>query len=59
MIELRNSHAYDDAVKILKDLHDLAVHQQRADEFRTRLAAICQQYPTLRGFHSRLKTAGL
>lgn len=59
LVEQRNSHAYDDAVKILKDLQALAVHQRRTNEFQTRLATICQQYPTLRGFHTRLKDAGL
>lgn len=59
LIDQRRGDAYDEAVHILKDLHDLAVHQQRMDDFQTRLTAIRQQFPTLRGFHARLKDAGL
>ena len=54
LIEQRQARTYDQAVALLVDLHALAVHQDRLPEFREQLAVIRSQYPTLRGFHSRL-----
>lgn len=59
LIDQRRADTYDEAVNILKDLRDLAAHQQRMTEFQDRLTVLRSQYPTLRGLRSRLKEAGL
>lgn len=59
LIQQKKSSAYDEAVSILKDLRDLAAHQNRSSEFQVKMNAIKAQYPTLRGLHSRMKSAGL
>jgi len=59
LIDQKRANTYDEAVSILKDLRDLATHQQRLTEFQDRLTAIRSQYPTLRGLQNRLKEAGL
>ena len=59
LIAQKRVNTYEEAVSILKDLYDLAVHQQRLAEFQEKLAAIRSQYPTLQGLHRRLKEARL
>ena len=59
LIAQKRANTYEEAVSILKDLHDLAAHQQRLAEFQEKLAAIRSQYPTLQGLHRRLKEARL
>jgi len=59
LINQKNANSYQEAVNILKDLHDLAVFQQRLSEFQDKMAAIRRQYPTLHGLHRRLKEARL
>jgi hypothetical protein len=59
LIDQKRANTYAEAVSILTDLHDLAVHQQRLSEFHNQLAAIIDQYPTLHGLHKRLKDARL
>jgi len=49
----------NEAVTILKDLHDLAVQQQRLPEFDHKVRGIQERNPTLRGLHERLQRAGL
>jgi hypothetical protein len=59
LIAQKQASTYEEAVSILKDLRDLAAHQQRLAEFQEKLAAIRSQYPTLQGLHRRLKEARL
>jgi hypothetical protein len=59
LIEQKKANTYDEAVRILKDLHDLALHQQRLPDFNDRLAVLLSRYPTLQGLHKRLKAAQL
>ncbi len=59
LIEQKQASAYDSAVAILKDLQELAMLQERLSEFQAKVAILRAQYPTLRGFHSRLKEAGI
>jgi hypothetical protein len=55
LIERKKASTYDEVLNILKDLRDLAVHQQRMTEFQDKLAAIRSQYPTSQGLNRRLK----
>ncbi len=59
LIEQKKANTYDEALNLLKDLRDLAVHQQRMTEFQDKLAAIRSQYPTSQGLNRRLKEARL
>lgn len=59
LIAQKRANTYEETVSILKDLRDLAVHQQRLTEFQEKLAAIRSQYPTLQGLNRRLKEARL
>ncbi len=59
LIEQKRANTYDEALTILKDLRDLAVHQQHVAEFQDKLAAIRSQYPTSQGLNRRLKEARL
>ncbi len=59
LIAQKRAKAYDNAVNILKDLHDLAKHQGRSAEFRERMVAIKNEHPTLRGLHRRMEKARL
>ena len=59
LIEQKKASTYDEALTILKDLRDLAVHQQRVTEFQDKLTIIRSQYPTSQGLNRRLKEARL
>lgn len=59
LIAQKKANTYEEAVNILKDLRDLAVHQQRLAEFQEKLAVIRSQHPTLQGLHRRLQEARL
>ncbi len=57
LIEQKKASTYDEALTILKDLRDLAVHQQRMTEFQDKLAVIQSQYPSSQALNRRLKEA--
>ncbi len=59
LIEQKKASTYDETLTILKDLRDLAVHQQRTAEFQEKLAVIRSQYPNSQGLNRRLKEARL
>ncbi len=59
LVERRNPQSYDEAVNILKDLRELARYQNRLSEFQKKMMELQERYPTLRGLHSRMKTAKL
>jgi hypothetical protein len=50
---------YDEAISILKDLSDLALHKERREEFMRRVQTILGKYPRLSGLQSRIKHAKL
>ena len=50
---------YDEAIGILKDLSDLALHKERREEFMRRVQTILGKYPRLSGLQSRIKNAKL
>ncbi|MFC1960985.1 hypothetical protein ACFLYO_09770 [Chloroflexota bacterium] len=59
LIGQKKTSAYDEAVRILKDLRSLAEHRGRLTEFQDKMIDIQDQYPTLRGLHRRMCDAGL
>ena len=59
LIEQKKASTYDEVLIILKDLRDLAVHQQRMREFEDKLTIIRSHYPTSQGLNRRLKEARL
>lgn len=59
LIKQKNVNAYDEAVKQLVGLRELAEHEKRLPAFMARVAGIQQQFPTLSGLKSRLKEAKL
>lgn len=58
LIEQKRANTYDEAVKILIDLRDLADERGELSEFQAKIRDIYKAYPTLRGLHSRLEKAG-
>lgn len=59
LIALKNAKAYDEAILYLIDLQALAKREQKLTEFTQRVTELRDRYPTLRGFHDRLKRAKL
>lgn len=59
LIEERKTKSYDEAIKLLIDLRDLADYQQKRPAFNQRMADLKKNYKTLNGFLSRLKDAKL
>lgn len=59
LISQKKVKAYDEAVKILKELRELAEHRNELPAFKERSKAIKVQYPTLSGLHSRMDRAGV
>ena len=50
---------YDEAVGILKNLRDLALHKEREAEFMRRVEAIREKHPRLSGLRRRIEDAKL
>jgi len=59
LIEQKRAKPYDEAVTILKDLRDLAAQRGELTSFQAKMHDIQETYPTLRGLHKRLQSAGL
>ncbi|NEO83981.1 MAG: hypothetical protein F6J87_06940 [Spirulina sp. SIO3F2] len=59
LVARKNVKAYDEAVIHLTDLQALAQREQTVMEFNVRVTELRDRYPTLRGFHDRLKRAKL
>ncbi|HEY0605303.1 MAG TPA: hypothetical protein VGD58_20450 [Herpetosiphonaceae bacterium] len=59
LIEEKQIKSYDEAIKLLKDLSELAAHQGKLTEFNARVRAIAAQYRTRPGLISRLQSARL
>jgi hypothetical protein len=49
MIAGKTVKTYDEAIGILKDLSDLALHKERREEFMRRVQTILGKYPRLSG----------
>jgi hypothetical protein len=47
--------AYDEAIGILKNLRDLAIHKKRREEFASQVEAILGKYPRLLGLKNRIR----
>ena len=59
LISLKKAKPYDEAVTLLKDLHDLGVREGDSDTFTTRLLALRARHERKRTFMARLEQAGL
>jgi hypothetical protein len=59
LIERKQPKTYDEAVKILIDLGDVAAHFRRQDSFQSRINQIQKDYSKRPGLLSRMRNAGL
>jgi leucyl aminopeptidase len=59
LIAAKTTKAYDEAIGILKDLRDLALHRQQPEEFAQRINATREKHPRLVGLQWRIKEAKL
>ena len=59
LIEQKQVKAYDEAVKIMRQLREVAEYQGELEKFLARIDQIQQDFPTLRGLHDRMRRAGL
>lgn len=59
LIERKTGKSYDQAVKHLLDLRDLAIHQGEQITFQARLNKIYKDYSNLSALRNRLRKAGL
>lgn len=59
LIERTEGNAYDEAVRLLVRLYDLAEYQGKGPAFQTRLDRIYEEYPRRSGLLRRLRDAGL
>jgi hypothetical protein len=59
LIEIKRAKEYDQAVQLLKDLHDVGARQQRTAAFAARFAPLRERYAKRVAFLERLDRAGL
>ncbi|MCJ7552157.1 MAG: hypothetical protein MUQ30_21000 [Anaerolineae bacterium] len=59
LIQRSQAKAHAEAVRLLKQLQDLAVYQSRQSAFEEHLDQICDRYSRRRALMSRLREAGL
>jgi hypothetical protein len=59
LIQRSQRKAYEEAVRLLKKLQDLAEYQYRHADFEERLSQICEQYSRRRALMQLLREAGL
>jgi hypothetical protein len=59
LVEQKRADTYDEAVRLLKNLHDLAVYQGNVSGFQAKLETLRAAYPRLSGFQRRLQEARL
>lgn len=59
LVREKRTKAYEQAIIHLVDLRDCAKNQGKIAEFRAALQSLQNRYPTLRGFHDRVRQAGL
>ncbi len=58
-IQRYTARGYEDAVALLKQLHEVAQYQGEPQRFQERINAIYERYPTRRSLLERLQKAGL
>lgn len=56
LIQLKQAYAYDEATKLLRDLRDLAKHQERLPEFSRRLERLKEDFSNRPALMRRLKS---
>ncbi len=59
LIATKHPGRYDDAVKLLRDLRDLGLHDGRAAEVEARILRLCEEHARKPSFIERLHKAGL
>jgi hypothetical protein len=59
LIEKKQVKAYEEAIKILRELRNLAQYLGRTDQFKARIIQIQEHYRSRPGLLSRLRAAGL
>jgi hypothetical protein len=59
LIKTKQTKAYDEAVKRLTELRELAQHLGRSEQYESRLGQIQQEFSSLSGLKFRLQQAGL
>ncbi len=59
LIAEKTGASYEEAVRHLRDLYDIAEYQHHLPEFREKLNALRAAYPTYSGLQKRIKEAGL
>ena len=59
LIKTKQTKTYDEAVKLLTELRELAQHLGRPEEYESRLSQIQQEFSSLSGLKSRLRRAEL
>jgi hypothetical protein len=59
LVSSKRPKAYDDAVVLLRDLHDLAERAKKPERFTSRIAALTGRHSGKRSFAARLRKAGL
>ncbi len=59
LVDKRLAREYDQATRLVQDLHDLAGRTRRIEEFNARLARLRQKYAGRPTFVKRLDAAGL
>lgn len=59
LIEQKQARAYDEAVALLCELRDLALHRHEAPEFKARVIDIQSKYARRPGLLARIREAGL
>jgi hypothetical protein len=59
LIAKKQPKAYDDAIKLLVDLRDLAAHLGQSEKFQTRINGIYEQYSNRPGLLDRMRHARL
>ena len=59
LVDLRQTKHYDEAVRVLAKLAQLAEFQGGKDDYRRRMGNLCERYRRLSGFQWRIQEAKL
>jgi hypothetical protein len=59
LVDFKQADAYDDAVRLLRDLRELAAREDRVDDVDERIRALGQEHSRKWSFVERLRDAGL
>lgn len=58
LISEKRTKPYEEAIEILTDLRDISYRDAWSSEFQEKINLIYEQYPTLRGLHTRMEKRG-